>query len=251
VNFGLLDLPAPVFAAIDGALATVFVPAAVRVMLFGAACGWLSMRLYKRLSNQARLLDVRAEIARTQAALARHDGEFGELNQLVLKNLKLTLRQLGMTLRPALLATLPLPFFMAFLSNAFALAPPDGPVRICAEPPQAAAALHWEPGKPAADSGCWSVALPAAVGDAARMPLAQLPARPQSEFVHKFTWINWLVGNPNDYLPSDAPVDRLTLTLAARELLPFGPVALRGWEPLFFLSMLVVSLWLRWRWRVV
>lgn len=250
-GWGLLDLTAPVFDAIDGVLAALMLPAALRVMLYAAVCAWFSMLLYKRCSNQARILEVRAEIARTQAALATHDGAFGELNQLILKNLKLTLRQLGMTLRPALIATLPLPFFLAWLSNAFALAPPTGPVHICAEPPQAAATLHWEPGNPAAEAGCWNVALPAAVGDAARMPLLQLPARPQSEFVHKFIALNRLVGNPNGYLPDDVHVERLTLALAPRELLPFGPATLRGWEPLFFLTLLVLSLWLRWRWRVV
>lgn len=250
-GWGVLDLPAPAFDALDGVLAALQLPAALRVMLYAAACGWLSMALYKRWSNQARILDVRAEIARTQAQLATHDGEFRELNQLVLKNLKLTLRQLGMTLRPALLASLPLLFVLPWLSNAFALAPPSGPVRICAEPPQAAAALRWEPGNPAADAGCWSVALPAAVSAGAGTPPLQLPARPQSEFVHKFIALNRLIGNPNGYLPDDAPVDRLTLALAPRDLLPFGPVALRGWEPLFFLTLLAVSLWLRWRWRVI
>jgi len=249
-GWGLLDLPASAFDALDGALAAVL-PAALRVMLYAAACGWLSMALYKRWSNQARILEVRAEIARTQAALATHDGAFGDLNKLVLKNLKLTLRQLGMTLRPALLASLPLLLVLPWLSNAFALAPPERALRVCAEPPQAAAALHWEPGATTADAGCWNVTLPAAVGDAKHMPLAQLQARPQSEFVHKFIALNHLIGNPNGYLPDDAPVERLTLALAPRQLLPFGPLALRGWEPLFFVTLLVVSLWLRWRWRVV
>ena len=251
MNMGLLDLPAPALDALDALLAAIAAPAALRVLLYAAACGWISMAMYRRWSDQDRIVAVRAEISQTQADLAGHDGGFGELNKLILKNLKLTLRQLGMTLRPALFASLPVLFLLPWLSNTFALTLPTAAVRVCAEPAPKASVLQWQPDMPTVSAGCWNVTLPARVVDEAQTLLAQLRTRPKSEVIQKFAAFNMLIGNPNGYLPGYSPVARLTLALTPRELLPFGPVALRGWEPLFFGALIFVSLLLKRHWQMI
>jgi hypothetical protein len=68
--------------------------------------------------------------------------------------------------------------------------------------------------------------------------------------VHKRHWLNVLVGNPAGYLPEQARTSSIRLHLPYREFIPIGPSWMRGWEAVYFLSALVVSLWLRWRWKL-
>jgi hypothetical protein len=254
VNLGLLDLPAPMLDGLDAALRMAHLPEVARVALYATGCGWLSMWLYRCFSDQPRLHELRADITRTQRELATQDGEFKELSRLVRRNLALTLRQLGLTARPAMLASLPLLFVLPWLSNTFAVAPPAGTIHVCADPPSAAAGLHWTPAATAVDAGCWNVDL--ADGGQIRLQgiqgatLLVLPQTPQSTYIHKFTMFNWLIGNPDGYLPDGAPLQRLMLDLPARQLIGWGPVWLRGWEAWFFSTLMAVSVALKIRWKI-
>src|SRR5581483_3116222 len=190
-------------------------------------------------------------------ALALHEGGFGELHALIRRNLALSIRQLGMTLKPALIASLPLLFVMPWLSNRFGIeAPAPGThVAACARPAEAAQGLRWEPAAAAPRDGCWQLAWPAddahlKLEDAQGTLLFAVPAAPRSDIVHKFIFLNWLVGNPDGYLPDSAPLDALTLALPQRALVPLGPAWLRGWEPWYFGILLIVSVALKLRWNV-
>ncbi len=77
-----------------------------------------------------------------------------------------------------------------------------------------------------------------------------MPNAAKSDTVEKFGWFNWLIGNPAGYLPADAPVAHIHLELPRRQLLDLGPSWLRGWIFWYFLVALLVSLWLKWRWRL-
>ena len=255
MSFGLLDLPAPALDAIDGLLEAVRLPALLRVAYYAAMCAWIGMRIYARLSDQTRMTALREEIAQTQRALATHQGSFADLNVLIRRNLRSSLRQLGLTLLPALIASMPLLFVLPWLSNRFGLEPPlaNAPVTVCVQPAAAAGALRPATSLAPPVDGCWTIAWPAgntgiAFVDARGAATYALPAAPRSDIVHKFTFYNWLIGNPDGYLPEAMPADAIHTALNARALIAIGPGWMRGWEFPFFLVLIGVSLVFKLRW---
>lgn len=257
MNRGLLDIPGIVFGPLDGALAMGHVPAVLRVLLWGALAGYAGMWIYRRWSPQQRIAELRAELALVQGKLASYDGEFSGLLPLIKAQFALALRQMRLTAGAALLAATPILLVLPWLSNQYDREfPATGSViEVCASPADAASGLRWTPtALTVYDNGCWSVAWPAN-GPATRLmekdkALMHLPLSAPSAIVHKRRWFNWLIGNPAGYLPQDASTEAVTLGLPTLKLFDFGPSWLRGWEAAFFFSALVVSLWLRWRWKL-
>ncbi len=257
MSFGLLDLPAPALDALDSLLQALHLPALVRVVGYAAACAWIGMRLYGRLSDQPRMTELREQIAQTQRALTAHDGTFADLNVLIRRNLRLSLGQLGLTLRPALIASMPLLFVLPWLSNRFGVEPPraNTHVTVCVEPVAAAGALHPADVLAPPVDGCWQTVWPAGGSglvflDTRGAVEYTLPPAPRSDIVHKFTFYNWLIGNQDGYLPDSLPVDQIRLALDARALVPIGPAWVHGWEFCFFLVLIVVSVVFKLRWKL-
>ena len=153
---------------------------------------------------------------------------------------------------------MPLLFVLPWLSNRFSeIAPPTGSTVVaCSEPAAVARALEWRPAAVAeiAGEGCWKLRWPAPdasveITDAAQVWL-RLPLPALTPVVHKHGWLNVLFANPGGYLDDAAPFDALTLALAPREVIAFGPRWMRGWMFAFFVPLLLVSLVIKWRWRI-
>lgn len=260
MNLGLLDLPAPLWDAIDGGLEGVGLPALARVSLYAMASGWVSMAIYRRLSRQAELQTLAAESRALRAELAGYDGEFDGLMQRVRRLLRLSARHLGLSFWPALVGGLPLVVLLPWLSNAFSTIQPTPGTRIDVIPEQLEVpieALSWHPRPIAWDPGLagWRIAWPEA-GDAQRLMLGErlileLPTPAPSPVVHRrLPLLNLVVANPAGYLPDSAPLAALRLGLPPRQLHHSGPDWLRGWPAVYFGVLVLVSLLIRWRWRL-
>ncbi len=257
MNIGLLDVPGYLLGPLDHLLGTAGVPALVRVLLWGGVAGYLGMWIYRRVSPQERLAAVKTELAAAQKAVAVYDGDFGGLLPLIRAQFGLALRQLRLSTAAALLAALPVLLVLPWLSNEHgARAPGEGaPVRLCVAPAgQSGVTWPASASADATDASCRIVPWPGAGSSAilahGATTLVTLPTPVPSRIVHKRVALNVLVGNPAGYLPEDTPVEAVTLEVPSAELVAFGPSWMRGWELPFFLSALVVSLVLRWRWRL-
>jgi hypothetical protein len=258
VSLGILDLPAPLLDVVDASLAWLHIPIVLRIALYAAGSAYLGMILYRRFSNQSELATVRENVARTQRALSAHDGEFSQLAPLIRENLAATLRQLALTIRPAVLASLPLLFVLPWMSNRFDYRSPvpGDIVRICARPATAAARIRSLSPDSTVDliDGCadarWSVSAPSLV-DTHGMDLFAFPPEMQSIIVHKFAWSNWIIGNPAGYLSAASPIESIDVALNDQKLVPVGPHWLRGWETPYFVVLAVVSVFIRSRWRLL
>ena len=79
---GLFDLPGPLFGLIDHFLAMAL-PAVVRLGLWGVLAGWLTMMVYRRLSNQDKIQALKAEQKFQQKEISEFDGEMRDLFPLI------------------------------------------------------------------------------------------------------------------------------------------------------------------------
>lgn len=257
MNRGLLDLPGFLLDPLDQMLALLHVPALLRVFIWGALVGYAGMWIYRRWSPQQRIAELRIELADLQRQLAGYDGEFSGLLRLIRAQLVLAFRQMRLTAGAAFLAAVPILFVLPWLSNTYDGTLPESgtAIHICAKPLAAAHTLHWRNSNAAADiHGCWDVPWPVEGASAQLLEgehvILQLPMSVPATIVHKHHWLNWLVGNPAGYLPEIAQTGSVIIAIPPIDLIHWGPAWLRGWEATFFLSALLFSLWLRWRWKL-
>ena len=246
---GLFDLPAPLFGAIDQLLAMAL-PGVLRLVLWGILAGWLTMVVYRRLSNQERIQVLKVEQKKQQKIISGFDGEFEELFPVIRHTLSLGMRQLGLSLGPALLATIPILFIVVWVAGNFGNEQPSvgTPVSIEINTEQAAIdRFDWSsPGGAKQTENGWELSWPSAEQPNAFLQdgqsLFELPSEASIPVIHKHQWWNWLMANPIGYLPDDAVVDSIDIVLPEQQFLSFGPGWLRGWMFSFFFSFLLSSI---------
>ncbi len=243
---GLFDLPAPLFTAIDSVLGMAL-PPVLRLVLWGILAGWLTMLVYRRLSNQARIGELKAQQKVQQKIIAEFDGEFEDLMPLIGNTLGLGFRQLGLALGPALLSTVPVLFLIVWVAGAFGNETPAAGtmVYLTAEPTNDD--IHWSPiaGVEATEDG-WLFKWPAAgqsltVTDG-HQSLLTLPPKKDIPIIHKKKWWNFLMANPIGYLPQNGKTEAIHIKLPKQIIIGFGPAWMHGWMFSFFVTFLLSSL---------
>lgn len=247
MTWGLLDLASPLLSWMDGALAAVL-PTAGRLVLWGLVAAAFSMALYAVVSPQQRLRRVRKRAVDARRALDSFDGSFAEARPLIAAMLTSSMRQLGLVLAPALLASLPLLFLLAWLHGSFAYVLPE---------PSAAVSLRTEPqGYQASlqptEERVGEVPVPSLVvrDGTGRVVEARALNAPVT-VLHKAQWWNSLIANPLGYLADDSPLERVEIDLPRLEVISFGPAWLRTWEAVFFTALVAASLAIKLAFRLV
>jgi len=243
---GLFDLPAPLFAAIDGVLGMALPPVA-RLVFWGFLAGWLTMMVYRRLSSQEQIGELKAQQKGQQKKIAEFDGEFEELMPLIRHTLALGFKQLGLALGPALLSTVPVLFLIVWVAGAFGNEAPaaGNMVHLITEPTNED--IHWSSitGVMIVEDG-WQVKWPG-TGQPLTMTdgyqsLLTLPLEYNIPVIHKKKWWNLLMANPIGYLPENGKTEVIHIDLPEQVIIGFGPGWMRGWMFSFFLTFLLSSL---------
>jgi len=244
---GLIDLPAPLFSSIDDVLA-LYVPAVLRLMLWGVLSGWLTMLLYGRFSNQESITRVKKQQKEQQKVMMDFEGEFDELLPLIRSTLGLGFRQLRLALGPALLASLPVLVIVVWVAGHFAYqTPAPADVISFTALPEVDERYRWSPPQARDDSSSgWLVEWPEESQSALLTidgePVLTLPLEQNIAVIHKQQWWNFLVANPLGYLPEDSTSEQISIDLPARQMLNFGPGWMRGWMFTYFLTFLLSSI---------
>jgi hypothetical protein len=243
---GFFDLPAPLFSAADGVLGFIL-PAGLRLILWGITAGGLTMVFYRRLSNQEKITALKQEQKAQQQKIAIFDGDFMQLMPMIKHTLGLGFRQLGLAIVPAILASLPVLFLVAWVAGQFGYKLPEAgqTIIVTSIPPNTS--LTWTPVSFAqTDENGWRLQWPKADTPASisagENVLLTFPLEHAVAVIHKKQWWNLLFSNPLGYLPEQAPLSQLNIELQAKQFLPFGPDWLRGWMFAFFGVFLLSSL---------
>lgn len=238
----LLDAPFALLATADAALAAAL-PGGGRLALWAMAGAVLSLEFYRFLSPQATLHALKAQLADAQTSVARFDGEFAEGWPLIRRMLGLALKRLSLILPATLAASVPLLVLILWLALAYgATFPPSGsPVVVSVSAPHTA---HWVEG------GLAGPQPSVEISDAQDHVVLRAPVAAPVGEVAKWRWWNALVGNPAGYLPDNAPVDALMISLPRQHYLEVGPQWARGWEAVFLPTLLIAALAYKWLRRV-
>lgn len=243
MNMGLLDLPAPLFGAIEAAVAA-YAPPILRLVLWAAVGALISIELYRLLSPQRRITAAAADLRQAQFALNGFDGEFQDAVPLMGRMLRAAGQRLALVFPAAIAASLPMLALLVWLDSTYGSKFP--------EPGQTVAVRTEAPNLDARWQGVGGgTAGEVVVVDETRTPVVRAPVPAPVPVIHKRQWWNTLIGNPAGYLPKDAPVERIDIELPRREILSLGPSWMRGWEAPFFLLFLVFALLTKWARKVV
>ncbi|GJM09719.1 MAG: hypothetical protein DHS20C11_19950 [Lysobacteraceae bacterium] len=250
---GLFDLLSPVFGAIDGVID--FLPAWLRLTLWALLASALTMWVYRLFSNQEELAELKPQIKSAQAELAKFDGEMSGLWPLIGRSTKLSLRQLRLSLTPALWASIPVIFLLVWVAGHFGYYHPEPGTEVDVTIYEAQTELQWRPPAMQEEDRTYvlwpaqgsNVALYAVGGSE---PITTLPFSHPIYVIHKKQWWNWLLANPAGYIADDAPVEAIYLDLPWQKIQPFGPSWMQGWEFLFFTVLVAGSLAIKFIFRI-
>lgn len=247
---GLLDLPAPLFDAVNGLLQGM--PAGIQLAIWAALTGKLSMLIYWLCSAQEKVTAAKTAALEARRALNSYDGhEFGEMWPLVGASLRGSARHFTVVLGPALLGSLPALALIVWVSNTFGVLPPapgaaivvstSPDIKLQAQPQNIENQRFIYP-----DPESTLTIASAATGAA----IVTLPTPDLAPVVHKRRWWNTLIGNPAGYLAADGAVDEIRFDYQQQTFIPFGPPWLRTWEAPYFLLLIITSLAIKFLFRI-
>jgi hypothetical protein len=229
---GFLDLPQPVLDFVDNAVLGAL-PPLVRLILWAIAAAILSLAIYRWLSPQRRIAEIKAAAHAARQRLNAHDGDLESALPLMRQSMGMALRHVGLVLPAALVASLPVLALLVWLDGAYGhVLPAAGQTpAIQVEPPGYAA--RWQPN-----------------GNGTRIELrdqrgtqvAQVTFEKPVTRIEKRHWWNVVVGNPAGYLPEDVPIEGVTIDLPEQQYIPVGPEWLRSWFAVAFCVLLITSI---------
>ena len=184
---GWFDIAAPVLSWIETHL-FVWLPSALRIIIWGVLASIGSMAVYRWTSNQERIAETKRRMLESRKELNAFDGDLAGLWPLLGRNLVLAGRQLGLTFAPAMIASLPVIFVFIWMSSNYdALSPPVGQkIRVVATADAAhqLPPIRWEGGEVVETEGIgvWQIAWPSTerpirLVDSSGVTLLELPGR--------------------------------------------------------------------------
>jgi hypothetical protein len=259
-DLALFDLLSPLLSLIDDVLSRSLALAPVwRIALFAALASAISMLLFKKLSNQAELAALKQEIKAVQKELASSEMEAGRLGKVIQQNLKLTGRQLWLSLWPALVASIPVLFLLAFCSNQFGVETPKQGFRIYVTPQDMRDSpsefewlgvnAQWDARKKA-----WTFYQPDPGQTASLMLGSQkqlsLPTSVPSSVIHHKRWWNYLFANPAGYLDANVNIGMFVFNTPTQIIMNWGPGWMRGWLFAFMFFLVLFSVAIKVVWKI-
>lgn len=251
---GFFDLPSPIFSFIDSYL-SIILGAFPRVVVWGTAGAMTSMLIYRLLSKQQALSELKAQSKKLHQKINSFEGDFTELLPLIGQNLGLSFKRLWKTFIPAMIAGMPLLFLIVWCSNQFSHDMPATGDRITIRLDHGSPYYQksqWVPDKDtlllSAVTG-WDVPWPSENNPAKlqinNQTILSLPSSITTPIFHKRQWWNTLIMNPAGYLNADSQVDIVYVDFPQHELFQFGPGWFKSWWFSFFTTMIMVSLILK------
>lgn len=228
------DLPAPLLGLIDKGFAAVG-GGGMRIALWAIVSSVVCMGIYRLTSNQKQIETLKKIIAAEKARFNDNPPEDMAAAMAASRHmLMLSLKQIGKSLGPTLLSGLPVIFVFAFLANTYSYDPPVNGAEL------GASYVHSD-GLVEQRSVTWPVT------DAVVIP-GNTPG--VSAVIYPRDWTSVLFGNPSGDLKDGTGLDHIAIGLTPKTYLAMLPAMLSGWEGLFLIVMMTLSLVIKFAFRI-
>jgi len=260
IELALFDLFSPALSLVDDVLSNTLALAPIwRIAIFAALASAASMSAFKWLSNQAALAELKEEIRAVQKELTRSDVAPAKLKKVIQQNLKLTGRQLLLSLWPALIASVPVLFLLAFSSNQFGVETAASDSRVYVTPTDFQGSpldfewlgvnAQWDARKKAWTFYQLNPGQTASLMWGKEEQLS-LPNRVPTSVIHHKQWWNYLFANPAGYLDANVNIGRFEFNTPTQIIINWGPGWMRGWLFAFLSFLVLFSVGIKVVWRI-
>lgn len=246
----------PTLSTIDGWLACLL-PFVLRLMVWGALGGALSILVYAKLSPQASIKGLKKKIRGLQRKMLGLDLEFADFLRLSSENLKTSLRLFAAVLGPGLISVLPVLLLAVWIHTCMAYQVPAAQDSLAIIAADENVDLHLmthdsvdaSPDEETRDRDqVNSQRIVVMAGE--KVIYSGTPLSPPTPVLHKRRWWNVLLSSPAGYVSKDAPVDSIRLNLVKKQVVKWMPTWARGWEFPFFVFVFVAALSIKLRFRI-
>lgn len=241
--------------AIDGWMAAF--PPLLRIFVWATFTAVFSMFLYRAISPQANLTDLKKRQQLVRRSLLDYEGEFSGMMELIAQDLGLSCRQIGVIFGPVILSVVPVLaiMFCLFTLYGYRLPEPGSSVLVRIDPDSAA--VHWEgKGSYTQTADGWHIGwpldlTPLTLKDSEGTVVVTLPIKTAIPEISKASWLTMLFPNPAGEITEKSKVDAVYLDIPDRQYTDFGPDWTRGFAFWYFAVLLVVSLFIKVRFRII
>ncbi len=248
---GFFDILSPVFSWFDTVVLSTFLSPVLKLAFWGIIGSVVSMGLYVLLSSQEKLSKLKVEVATTRKALNDYDGEFSGAWKLISKSLKLSGRQIGLTLVPAVLASLPVLFLLVWLGTDYNYNLPAAGDTIEITISPTSESIQFNANK--TEDGKWQFIWTTNkeyIVDSKGNNIIYFPLTKAIPILHKQQWWNSLFGNPIGYIPNNSPLEQIDIALPQNKYITIGPEWLHSAEIAFLLFVVICSLTIQFTFRI-
>ena len=248
---GFFDLLSPVLSWFDN-LVSPFTNEFVRITFWALVSALITSLVFKKLSNPDKISSLKTDLKAKQKELNNHDGEFSEIKDLAIDTMKLSIKRMGLTFMPAMLASIPIIFVLTYLSNNYGLMQPNTgdpiPIQVTWEQSSKESLISIvQDGKTLESGEINSINWPSdskaieLVEKQNSNILIQFPSQ-LSSIIHKKQWWNSLIGNPIGYLNDDSNVSHIEFAFKNNKIIEIGPEWMHGWLFVFFFMTILFSI---------
>jgi hypothetical protein len=243
---GFFDILSPVLSVLNQSLEDLL-PGALIILFWAFSGSCLSLGLYALISPQKSLLNIKKDIAVLKKRLNQYEDDFKVVLKLSMNLLLLSLKQVRMTIGPALIGALPMIFILIWLSNTAGYGlPENGIVKVTFYPKEIKIASVTG-GVSGEEQGIWHIHWMSKkehirVIESSGVTVAELNSNIYIPEVRKKKWWNLFLGNLAGYINDSSKIKRIDFDFERKMYFHFGPEWMREWGVIFIFASLVFSI---------
>ena len=241
---------------VDGWLASLL-PLAVRLAIWGALAGSLSMIIYAKLSPQASIAKMKTKTRSLQRAMLNMDLVFADFMRLSKENLKTSLRLFFTVLGPAVVSAIPVILLAIWIHTCLAYEAPPTPDDLEVMTEGRSIELQLlnynelnEISKNEIQARNFAVSEEIVIKIDNKVIYSGNPLSPPMPVIHKRRWWNVILDSPAGYIVKDAPIDSMKLNISRKQIIKWMPGWASGWEVPFFIFVLIANLGIKYGFRI-